>query len=184
MNLQSLVVVILRLAALKFLVTTVATFLPQLIVSGQTFGSSPFAEPYSFVYILFIAALITGALMLWSLALPIAQRITSGLPLDLSFGALSRVDCYSIAFLGVGVWLVAVYFSQVLNWSHYLFRLAAVGEAAGEESFSQVNGYDISNSIIPFGVGVILFLNGRKWARRVAERDERMERTQAQPGSV
>ena len=176
MNLQSLVVVILRLAALKFLVTTVATFLPQLIVSGQTFGSSPFAEPYSFVYILFIAALITGAFMLWSLALLIAQRITSGLQHELSFGALSRVDCYSIAFLGVGAWLVAVYFSQVLNWSHYLFRLAAVGEAAGEESFSQVNGYDVSNSVIPFLIGIILFLNARKWAHRVAERDERTEK--------
>ena len=166
MNLQSLVVVILRLAALKFLITTGATFLPQLIV----------AEPYSFVYILIIAALITGAFMLWSLAHPIAQRITSGLPLELSFGALSRVDCYSITFLGVGAWLVAVYFSQVLNWSHYLFRIAAVGEAAGEESFSQVNGYDVSNSIIPFVIGIVLFLNGRKWAHRVAARDERIEK--------
>ena len=179
MNLHSLVVVVLRILVLKFLVDTVITFLPQLIMSGQTFGSSPFAEPISFVYILFIAALITGAIMIWSIAPSLARRITAGLPADLSFGALSPVDCYSITFLGVGLWLVATHFAPLLNWSHYIFRLAATDAPAGADSFNEVNGYDISASVLPFIIGIVLFLNGRKWAHRVAERDARVEKAEA-----
>ena len=179
MNLPSLVVILLRILALNFLVEIVVTFLPQLYLYGGSFGSTPVSNPISFIYLLFIAALITGALMLWSLALPIAQRITHGLPLELSFGALSRVDCYSVAFMVVGLWLTAVHFAHSLNRAHYLFRLAASDRTPGEETFSQISGYDVSSAVIPFIIGIILFLNGRKWAARLAERDIRNEQREA-----
>src|SRR5688572_31716832 len=155
MNLQSLVVIALRLLALRFLIEIVATFLPQIYAYGESFRS-PGARSITFVYVLFIAALITGACMLWSLALPIAQRITAGLPLELNFGSLARVDCYSIAFIGVGVWLVGAHFAQSLGWAHYLFRLAASDRTSGEETFSEVNGYDLFGAVFPFIIGIIL----------------------------
>ena len=179
MNLQSLVVILLRILALNFLVQIIVTFLPQFYLYRDSFGSNPLSNPISFIYILFVAALVTGACMLWSLALPLAQRITHGLPVELSFGALSRVDCYSIAFMAVGLWLAAVHFIQTLNWAHYLFRLAASDRTPGQETFSQLNGYDISSSVIPFIMGIILFLNGRNWAHRLALRDERIEKEEA-----
>lgn len=184
MNLQSLVVIALRILALKFLVDIVVTFLPQLYLYRDSFGATPVSNPITFVYVLFIAALVAGALMLWSLALPLARRISCGLPLELSFGALSRPDCYSVAFIGVGVWLISVHFVQTLNWAHYLFRLAATDRRPEEGAFSQINGYDISAAVVPFIVGIILFLNGRKWAQRLAERDERIEKLEALKSEV
>jgi hypothetical protein len=180
MNLQSLVVIAIRLLALNSFLKIVVTFLPQIYLYGESFRQSAGESPVTFVYLLAIAALITGTFMLWSLALPIAQRITAGLPLELNFGALSRVDCYSIAFIGVGVWLVAVHFAQSLGWAHYLFRLAASDGTSGEETFSQVNGYDIFGAVVPLIIGIILVQKGRRWAHRLAARDERLEALEAQ----
>ncbi|HEX7862624.1 MAG TPA: hypothetical protein VF773_19980 [Verrucomicrobiae bacterium] len=179
MSLRSLVVVSLRIIALKFLLNIFLTVVPQLVLLEHSTQSMPLTNPFSITFIVVLAALITGACMLWSLALPLAQRITRGLPPDISFGALARVDCYTIAFLAIGLWLTAVHFPHVLNWSHYLFRLAATGPTPGEEAISQVNKYEIFSSVLPFIIGILLFLNGRKWSHKLARRDEHIERTEA-----
>ena len=179
MNLQSLVVISLRLIALKFLLDIFLQVMTQVTVVGGYPDDLPFSNPFHSAYVIVIAGFITGGCMLWVLALPIAKRVTRGVPQELSLGGLSRVDCYSIGFVVVGLWLSAVYFAQVLNWVHYLFGLGARAAAPAKELVEPLNKYDISASVIPFIVGIILLFNGRKWAQCLARRDERNEGMEA-----
>lgn len=171
MNLQSLVVVALRLMALDFLLRVATQTTPQMLLyfgmsQRSSFDSAPSVEPW-----LVLVALLAGAVVLWFLALPIARFVTRGVSHDLSFGAMSLVDCYSIAFMAVGLFYIANGLPQVLNWAHYLFKAAAT--STGYSWKEGVNWYEVSQAFIPFIVGVVLFVNGRRWSvvlsRRQAE---------------
>ena len=59
-------------------------------------------------------------------------------------------------------WLSADYFAAVLNWVHYLLQVGAEGRDPGDELLEGVNNYDLSAPIIPFILGIVLLLNGRK----------------------
>ena len=163
MNLQSLVVVVLRLMALDFLLRVAVQLTPQLLLLFRVYERSPLDDSRSFTvlpWLLFIG-LVVAAVLLWFLALPIARFVTRGVSHDLSFGAMSLVDCYSIAFMAVGLFYIASHLPLVLNWAHYFLKAAAPGRGNSEPEFS---GYDVSQAFIPFIVGVVLFANGRRWA--------------------
>ena len=103
MNFQSLVVIFLRLIALKFLLNIVVQIMTQVTVGGGYPDSSPFSNPVHASYVLLMAGFITGAIMLWTLALPIAQLVTRGLPQEMSLGGLSRAEVeYDATPLGLG----------------------------------------------------------------------------------
>jgi len=173
MNLQSLVVVVLRLMALDFLLRVAVQLTPQMMLYLGFYQRSPLDSGPSILPWLVLAALIVSAVLLWFLALPIAHFVTRGVSHDLSFGAMSLADCYSIAFMAVGLFYISNGLPQVLNWGHYLFKAAAT--SAGTSWKEGVNWYEVSQAFLPFIFGVILFANGRRWAvvlaRRQAESD-------------
>jgi hypothetical protein len=115
--------------------------------------------------LLVLTALIIGAVLLWIFAMPIARLVTRGVSQDVSFGAMSLVDCYSIAFMAVGLFYMCSHLPQVLNWGHYFLKTAAPGHRDIEEG---VSGYEVSQAFIPFIVGAVLFVNGRRWAVALA----------------
>ena len=170
MNLQSLVVVILRLMALDFLLRVAVQLTPQLLQLFRVYERSPLDASRSLAVLpwLVLLGLIVAAVLLWFLALPIARFVTRGVSHDLSFGAMSLVDCYSIAFMAVGLFYIASHLPQVLNWTHYLFKAAA--SKPGDTWKEGVQWYDVSQAFIPFIVGVVLFVNGRSWAVALARR--------------
>lgn len=173
MNLQSLVVVILRLLSLNFLLQVSYQMAPQLLryteLSQQVRGD----EFQSLLLLpwLLVVGLILSAIFLWVFASSIARLVTRGLPPELSFGTLSLIDCYSIVFIGLGVYYIANHFPQVLNWTHYLLRMAA--SYPGDTWKEKVRWYDVSQAVIPFIIGIVLFVNGRKWAFALARQTER-----------
>ncbi len=169
MNLQSLIVVVLRLMALDFLLRVAVQLTPQILQFLRVYEQSPLDGSRSYMVLpwLMLIGLIVAAVLLWSLALPIARFVTRGVSHDLSFGAMSLVDCYSIAFMAVGLFYISSHLPQVLNWAHYFLRTAASGRGDSEQGAS---GYDISQAFIPFIVGVVLFVNGRRWAVALARR--------------
>jgi len=169
MNLQSLVVVVLRLMALDFLLRVAIQLTPQMMLYLGLYQRSPIDSGPSVLPWLVLAALIVSAVLLWFLALPIARFVTHGVSHDLSFGAMSLVDCYSIAFMSVGLLYISSHFPQVLNWAHYLFKMEATN--SGSDWKQQVQWYDVSQAFITFIMGVILFVNGRRWAVALARRD-------------
>jgi hypothetical protein len=175
MNLQSLVVVVLRLMALDFLLKVAVQLTPPILQFLRIYERSPLDDSRSFMVLpwLMLVGLIVAAVLLWFLALPIARFVTRGVSHDLSFGAMSLVDCYSIAFMAVGLFYVSSHLPQVLNWGHYLFKAAA--SKPGDSWKEGVEWYQVSQAFIPFIVGVVLFVNGRRWAVALARRQTESE---------
>jgi hypothetical protein len=166
MNLQSLVVVVLRLMALDFLLRVAVQLTPTLLINLKLWERSQLDIVLPWIV---LAVLVVCAVLLWFLALPIARLVTRGVSHDLSFGAMSLVDCYSIAFMAVGLFYISSHLPQVLNWSHYLFKVAAT--KAGDSWKEGVQWYDVTQAFIPFIVGVVLFVNGRRWAVALARKN-------------
>ena len=171
MNIQSLVVIVLRLMALDFLLRVALQLTPQMLSFFHLYQSSSADIPHSFVPLplLLLGAMFATAVLLWFLALPIARFVTRRVSQDLSVGALSLADCYSIAFIGVGLFYISSHLPQVLNWTHFLFKMAA--SSPGSDWKEQVPWYDVSRAFITFVTGVVLFVNGRRWAVTLARRD-------------
>jgi hypothetical protein len=70
--------------------------------------------------------------------------------------------------MAVGLLYISSNLPQVLNWTHYLFTLAA--SSWGSSWKEDVKWYDVSQAFIPFIVGVVLFVNGRSWAVALSQR--------------
>jgi len=175
MNLQSLIVVFLRLMALNFLLQVAVQLSSQLLrfteVPRQDGGSS--MASYVLAPVLMVIGCMVGAILIWIFAPSIARLVTRGVSCDLSLGSLSLVDCYSVAFIGLGLFYIAGYFPHVLNWVHYLFKLAA--SRPGDTWKQEVPWYDVSSVFITFIVGIVLFVKGRSWAVALARWQEKSE---------
>lgn len=167
MNLKDLVVVAIRLLALEFALRIV-TLLPQLALyftEGQKV--SP-ASGLAVLPLTFCVVYLCGAILLWAFAKPIGEIVSRGLSPELSFGRMSLADCYTIAFVGMGVFNVSNCFPQALNWALFLFQSAA---SSGGTSWKEgVNWQDVFQAEFPFVFGVVLFANGRRWALKLAAR--------------
>lgn len=171
MNLQSLVVVILRLLSLNFFLQVAYQMAPRLLrfiemhhVSQRLSQEEPrslFVLPW-----LLVLGLLLGGVLVWIFASSIARLVTRGLPPDVSLGTLSLTDCYSIAFMGVGLFYIASHFPHVLNWTHYLLKMAASRPDGSWRD--EVKWYDVWDAFVPFVVGIILFVQSRKWAVALA----------------
>ncbi len=168
MNLQSLIVVILRLMALNFFLQVAIQLSPQLLrfteMSRQA-GPAVMGS-YLAVPVFMVIGPIVGAILIWVFALSIARFVTRGVSRDLSFGSFSLVDCYSVAFIGIGLFYIAGHFAQVLNCAHYLFKAAA--SQPGDTWKQGVQWYDVWSVFIPFIVGIVLFVKGRSWSVALA----------------
>lgn len=172
MNIQTVVVVVLRLLALDFLLRVAVQLTPQLLMMLTSVDRSA-PDMWRFLHLLpwlVLAALTVAAFLLWFFALPIARFVTRGISQEISFGAMSLVDCYSIAFMAVGLWYFVSQLAEVLNWSHYLLKAAA--SHAGGSWKDDVKWYRVTQAFIPFVVGIILFVNGRRWAFALGRRHE------------
>jgi hypothetical protein len=181
MNIQSLIVVVLRLMALNFFLQVAVQLSPQLLLLTEAFRPGGISNMGTYPAFLFImmTGLIVGGILIWVFALPIARLVTRGISRDLSFGSLSLVDCYSIAFIGIGLFYIARHFPQILNWAHFLFTSTA--SSSGIPGREGVRGYDISQALIPFIVGIVLFVKGRAWAVALARSQEKSESANAAP---
>jgi hypothetical protein len=163
MNLQSLVVVVLRLMAFDFFLRAAVQVAPQLLRFANISQDGLDSDSSSICALAWglIVLFLISATLIWICALPIARVVTRGISNDVSFGTLSLRDCYSIAFIGVGVFYIARQLPHVLNWIYYFMKTPASARNNPEHGYS---GYLVLEAFIPFIAGVLLFLNGRRWA--------------------
>ena len=165
MNLQSLVVVALRLFALNFLLEIIVMSIPAVILQLN----APSSSNSSLVLLLFYpGGMFVLPVLLWFLSQSIARLVTRRLPQDISFGAMPLADCYSIAFIGVGLYYIAGYLARVLKLTFHLFKGAAA--CSGTWWVREVNGATIAQAFIPFIAGILLIVFGRKWAVMLARK--------------
>lgn len=165
MNLQSLVVVILRLITLNFLLDVAVMSARNTILLLNDFTS---LYSYLLVFLLASCGLFVCAILLWIFALPIARLVTRGISQDISFGAMPLADWYSIAFIGIGLYYIADYLASVLKLTFHLFKGAA--SSSGTWWVREVDGAAIAQAFIPFIAGILLFIYGRKWAAMLARK--------------
>jgi hypothetical protein len=165
MNIQSLIVVVLRLTALNFLVRIIVELTTPLLVFAGIYQRSGEDASMIIGWVL-VASLIFGGILLWVVALPVARLVARGVPNELSLGDLSLADCYSIAFMGVGLVYIVSHLAGVWNWTSFLIQWTLHGPRY--PSYDHTRGYEIANVFIPFIVGIILLLKRRKWAVALA----------------
>jgi hypothetical protein len=167
MNLTSLVVVVLRLMALKLLFNSGFYLFSQVLYRTSEpidYDINPRTQLW-----LTLAIYVFCAVALWVLALPIARLVTHGISRDLSFGSMSLVDCYTVAFMGVGLFYVVALLGQVLSSGQLILKSAGSGVAIADGEGP--NRYELATTFIPFIAGVILFCKARAWATTLGNRD-------------
>ena len=166
MKLDSLVIVVVRVMALECMFQTVV-HLPVAVLGS--IGGIAHAMP---LYLLGFGIAVLSA-MLWKFAARIARLVTRQLPQDISFGVLSLIDCYSIAFIGMGVLFLGSNLPLIVINGFYIFMTAA--NSHGPEWMAKINFYKVSEPIMQFVIGLLLFLNGRTWAKAVSVKQESSE---------
>lgn len=168
MNLISLVVVVLRLMALKLFCLGGLQIIHYFSQERTIYADNYFDIRHPFPWLMF-SSLVFLSLALWVMALPVARMVTHGVSTDLSFGALALVDCYTLAFMGIGLYFVLNYLPYALKLTDFIFRTAATG--AGDSWKQDLRPYEVSETFIPLALGAVLFYNARKWAMALAKRD-------------
>lgn len=166
MNLASLVVVFLRLMALNFVLNSITHLLPFILRFRQ---EGPDLDLDSLrPSIILIVIQLAGAALIWLYATTIAHFVTKETSLTVSIGTLTLTDAYSLLFAGMGLFFIARHLSVVLTWIHYLLKRPQF-----DRSFEPNIGYDMTNAVVPFLVGLVLFLNSRKFAILLARNHQR-----------
>jgi hypothetical protein len=169
MNIQSLVVVALRLLALDFLLRVAVQLTPQmlqLLKMDEQLGVAGDSR-YRTTAWMALLALVVGAALLWFLAVPIARLVTRNVSQELSLGSLTLADCYSVVFIGIGLLYMVRCLPKVLSLANY-FLTTPASERGG--ALNGASGYEVWEFTTLFGVGVLLFVMGRRWALVLASR--------------
>ncbi|HXS67217.1 MAG TPA: hypothetical protein VN761_00140 [Candidatus Polarisedimenticolia bacterium] len=167
-NVHTLIVIALRLIAFNFLVRVVVELTTPLLTFAGIY-QRPANDSSMAIGWMLVGSLILGALLLWFLALPIARLIAHGVPGDLTFDNLTLADCYSIAFVGIGLVYIISHAAGVWNWTTFFLHSLIHGPRYpfGDRS----RGYEVANIFIPFIVGILLVFKRRKWSRAFAGKD-------------
>jgi hypothetical protein len=162
-NIQCLIVIVLRLMAVDFLLRIIIQLTTPLLVSLGIYDRYASDNVASVGWVV-VVALAIGAVLLWVLALPVARLIARGVPQELSLGNLSLADCYSVAFIGLGVVYVISHLPGVWNWVRVWIhgpRFLQYGDG---------RGYETANALLPFLAGIVLLVMGRKWAVKLGRK--------------
>lgn len=172
MNIQSLIVVGLRLTAINFLLRVIIELSTPLLIFAGVYRRTGDGASATVGWIL-VGALFVGAVVLWALALPFARLVARGLPGEIALGDLSLSDFYSLGFVLVGLFYVISHLAGVWNWTTFLFQSLIHGPHYpwGDST----RRYEIASIFIPFVAGIILLIKHRKWA--VALAGKKPERT-------
>jgi hypothetical protein len=172
MNLQSIVVVLLRLMALH-LVLLVIQMIPMWLVLWPELLVQNSDERWLYFWLLVfvMVILLASAVLLWVRALPLARLVTRPVSLEVSLGSLSLADCYSIAFIGLGLYQMVANLAGVLTFLHLMYTATnSVADWMEPDKLSH-----IFNAILPFMIGLVLFIKGRRWAVKLAARQQPAE---------
>ena len=161
MNVHTLIVIALRLTALNFLVRVIVELTTPLLTFAGIY-QRPADDSSMVIGWALVASLLLGAILLWVIALPIARLVARGVPGDLSFDNLSLADCYSIAFVGIGLVYIVGHAAGVWNWT--IFFLHSIIHGPRSPFGDRSRGYEVANIFIPFIIGIILVVKRRKWS--------------------
>ncbi len=119
MNLQSLVVVTLRLITLNFLLLAVIYLTPQLYLFADTIDQDDFLafDSFTVVPLAIVAGILVGAVLIWIFSQNIARLVVRGLPQEISIGSVTLVDWYSFWSNILPMVIGTLLFLKGRNWA-------------------------------------------------------------------
>jgi hypothetical protein len=166
MPLSSIVVIVIRLFALNWLLTSVPLLLSAAANPWPHERQLPAAlMPYAPGVLLLIFA--AG---LWILAAAIARLVSRGVDASVSIGTLSRSDLYSFAFVFVGLFFILSSFADVINWIHYFTTVSR--EGLRHDPRAQ-NLYQLTRPCLTLAVGLVSLLGAPHWTKKLVSHDEK-----------
>ncbi|OGV53513.1 MAG: hypothetical protein A2017_15905 [Lentisphaerae bacterium GWF2_44_16] len=154
MNLQNIAALFLRLLSLTFLINLINSFVYLFRVKND------FMELlFVFCFIIIFASVM---ILLWVFALPLATFLTKKIPKDVSFGAMSLRDCYTIVFVATGLFYTIREMPDVIYWVFNILK--AIISTTGGSWKSHVSFSSVLHAFVPFIAGILLLRNGPSWA--------------------
>jgi len=160
MPLSSIVVIVIRLFALNWLLTSASL----LLSAGQnpwTYGFLPYVPGIGLL--VFTAAL-------WVSARPIARVVSQGVDTSVSMGTLSRSDLYSFAFVFLGLFFILSSFADVINWIHYF---ATVSHEDPRHDPRVRSFYQLTRACVTLALGFVLLFGASRWTKMLVARDQK-----------
>jgi hypothetical protein len=164
MNLESLLIIILRLVAVKIFLTSALQLVAAFLVNSRVPHSADIP-----------VILLIAAFFLLGWARSIARFFLSGMPRELPCEPLRLSDWYSVILFAVAAFHITVYLPLLLTWSHYLL-IQASNSGAWKQT---VNWYEPAYFMYCL-MGVFLLAKGRLWAGRFAASEASFQQQRAQ----
>jgi hypothetical protein len=164
-NVQTITALALRVAAVNFLVRILAEISTPLLISAHIYVRPADEAPVPIAWAL-VGALFLGGILLWLLALPVANLVSRGIPGDISFDNLTLADCYSFAFAGLGLIYIVSRLAGAWSWTMYFLRWLFHREYT--PWYDPGRGHQIMSIFVPFIAGILLVMTRKKLASIMA----------------
>jgi hypothetical protein len=163
MPLSSIVVIVIRLFALNWLLTSVSLLLST-SQNPSAYGLMPYVPG---------VALLVVVAVLWILARAIARVVSRGIDANVSIGNLSRFDLYSFAFVFLGLFFILSSFADVINWVHY-FTVSGEDPRRDPRVHSL---YQLTRPCLTLALGLVSLLGAPRWTKKLIARDQKTDVT-------
>jgi len=152
MPISSITQVLLRLAALNWLFTS-------LLDSGLFFRASK----SSISALVIPGILFLCGILCWKFAPLLSRLLTKGHDQDITLQGVSQCTLYSTAFVGLGLYFALGNFARIFIWLHYYLIYGSGNLAYAKPS----SAYNIAEPILTFLAGVGLVATADIWARKL-----------------
>ena len=166
MPLSSIVVIVIRLFALNWLLTSV-----PLLLSATTYRPSD--ERHLFAVLIPYAPgvlLLIFAAALWILASVVARSVSRDVNTSVNIAGLTRYDLYSFAFVFLGLYFILSSFADVINWVHYF---ASASHYDPTQNLPVQNLYRLTRPFLTFMAGVASLLGAPRWTKKLLANNEK-----------
>lgn len=167
MPLASIVVIVVRLFALNWLLTSV----PLLLSAAAAYRPSDEHQLFGFV-ILYAPGvlLLVFAAAFWILAPTVAGSVTRSVNTNLNIDGLSRSDLYSFAFVFLGLYFILSSFADVINWIHYFATLSHYNLTSNPR---HEDLYGLTRPFLTLIAGLVSLLGAPRWTTKLLSRDQK-----------
>ena len=154
---RPIVTVLLRLLALKVALDGVS-------YAFSLFGEVRWVSLGAVIIFLFLAAGI------WHISSYLAGFVAGDMLAPGSI-ALTRRECYSVAFVALGAWLIATSLGTALNWLHFTLL-----QSSGNDAFTaaeRANFYRMFEPLSKLALGIVGVWRGHSLAARLVQYEDK-----------
>jgi hypothetical protein len=169
MPFNKIIHLVLRLFAIQWLVQGISSFI---LVLASFRGSWATGDLWAFTPFLSPSILIGLGILTWEFSVQLSKWLTRHDETPISISGLSREDIYCFAFVFVGLNFAMTHLGTTINWLHYFFLTTFSGMRGPERDDSL---YTLVGNAVPLAAGIIALSSPRKWARKIIQRDEKVE---------